>query len=37
MLSGVVAKETSSYFERKPWIQNAEDHKRWVEEHKKKK
>ena len=36
MLSGVVVKLTNSYFERKPWIQNAEDHKRWVEEHKKK-
>ena len=36
MLSGVVVKLTKSYFERQPWIQNAEDHKRWVEEHKKK-
>ena len=36
LLSGVVVKETNSYFERKPWVQNAEDHKRWVEEHKKK-
>lgn len=35
MLSGLVAKLSDSYFERKPWIQNAEDHKRWVEEHKK--
>ncbi len=35
MLSGVVVKLTKSYFERKPWIQNAEDHKRWVAEHKK--
>ena len=35
MLSGVVVKLTKSYFERKPWIQNAEDHKRWVTEHKK--
>ncbi len=22
------------YFERKPWMQNREDHKKWVEEHK---
>ena len=35
MLSGVVVKLTKSYFERKPWIQNAEDHKKWVSEHKK--
>src|SRR5690606_40527211 len=31
LLSGVVVKLTKSYFERKPWIQNAEDHKRAVE------
>lgn len=37
LLSGLVAKSTSSYFERKPWIQNAEDHKRWVAEHPRKK
>ena len=36
LLSGLVKKMTNSYFERKPWIQNAEDHKRWVEGHKKK-
>ena len=36
LLSGLVKKLTDSYFERQPWIQNAEDHKRWVEEHKKK-
>ncbi len=28
MLSGVVAKLTKSYFQRKPWIENAEAHKR---------
>ncbi|MDX1419842.1 MAG: sodium:alanine symporter family protein [Rubricoccaceae bacterium] len=31
LLSGVVVQLTKSYFERKPWIQNAEDHKRAVE------
>jgi len=31
LLSGKVAEMTRSYFERKPWIQNAEDHKRAVE------
>lgn len=36
LLSGLVKKLTNSYFERKPWIQNREDHKRWVAEHKKK-
>lgn len=36
MLSGLVVKLTNSYFERQPWIQNAEDHKKWVAEHKKK-
>lgn len=35
MLSGLVVKLTNSYFERQPWIQNAEDHKKWVAEHKK--
>ncbi len=35
MLSGLIAKLTASYFERKPWMQNREDHKKWVEEHKK--
>ncbi len=34
MLSGVVAKLTKSYFERKPWIENAEVHKRVVAEKK---
>lgn len=33
MLSGVVLKLTKSYFERQPWIENAEAHKKWVEEH----
>lgn len=32
LLSGVVAKLTKSYFERKPWLENAEVHKRVVEE-----
>jgi AGCS family alanine or glycine:cation symporter len=35
MLSGLVVKLTNSYFERKPWLKNAEDHKQWVAEHKK--
>lgn len=35
MLSGVTVQLTKSYFERKPWIQNAKDHKKWVAEHKK--
>lgn len=35
LLSGVVAKATKSYFERKPWLQNAADHQKWVAEHKK--
>lgn len=35
MLSGVTVSLTKSYFERKPWIQNAKDHQRWVSEHKK--
>jgi alanine or glycine:cation symporter, AGCS family len=32
LLSGQVKQMTDSYFERKPWIQNAEDHKRWKAE-----
>ncbi|MEM8558313.1 MAG: sodium:alanine symporter family protein [Bacteroidota bacterium] len=32
MLSGVVVELTKSYFERKPWIENAEVHKRVVAE-----
>lgn len=36
MLSGTVVKLTDSYFERKPWVENAKAHKKWVEEHKKK-
>ncbi|HEX9731448.1 MAG TPA: sodium:alanine symporter family protein [Thermoanaerobaculia bacterium] len=36
MLSGVVAKLTSSYFERRPWEENAEAHRKWVETHRKK-
>jgi len=35
LLSGTVARDTDSYFERKPWLKNAEDHRRWVESHKK--
>ncbi|MEM7582190.1 MAG: sodium:alanine symporter family protein [Acidobacteriota bacterium] len=35
MLSGKTRDLMDSYFERKPWIQNREDHKRWVAEHKK--
>ncbi len=34
MLSGVVVKLTKSYFERKPWLENAEVHKRVVAEKK---
>lgn len=37
LLSGVVVKLTQSYFERKPWLENAEVHKRIVEERKHKK
>lgn len=37
LLSGVVVKLTKSYFERKPWIENAEVHRRIVEEKKKNK
>jgi len=31
LLSGLVAKLTKSYFERKPWIENREAHQRWVQ------
>ena len=34
LLSGVVVKLTKSYFERKPWLENAEVHKRVVAEKK---
>jgi len=34
LLSGVVVKLTKSYFERKPWLENAEVHKRIVAEKK---
>ena len=34
MLSGKTRDLMDSYFERKPWVQNREDHKKWVEEHK---
>ena len=34
LLSGVLKKITDSYFERRPWIENAEVHKRYVEEKK---
>ena len=34
MLSGKVRELMDSYFEREPWVQNLEDHKKWVEEHK---
>lgn len=37
LLSGVVAKLTKSYFDRKPWLENAEVHKRVVEERKQQK
>jgi AGCS family alanine or glycine:cation symporter len=33
LLSGKVAAETKSYFERKPWIENRSVHRRWVEQH----
>ncbi len=36
LLSGQVKQMTDSYFERKPWIENAEAHKRWKQEHKRK-
>jgi AGCS family alanine or glycine:cation symporter len=35
LLSGKVAAETKSYFERKPWIENRAVHQRWVDEHQK--
>ena len=35
MLSGKTRELMDSYFERQPWIQNREDHKKWVAEHKK--
>ncbi|MEM7356095.1 MAG: sodium:alanine symporter family protein [Acidobacteriota bacterium] len=35
MLSGKTRELMDSYFERKPWVQNLEDHKKWVEAHKK--
>jgi len=35
MLSGVVVKMSASYFDRKPWVENAEAHRKWVETHKK--
>ena len=35
LLSGLVAKLTKSYFERRPWEQNAADHWRWVAAHRK--
>ncbi len=35
-LSGLVAKMTQSYFQRRPWEQNRLDHRKWVEEHRKK-
>jgi AGCS family alanine or glycine:cation symporter len=36
LLSGLVRQITNSYFERRPWVENAEVHKRWVESKKKK-
>ncbi len=33
LLSGLVAKLTRSYFQRKPWVENAAAHQRWKEEH----
>ena len=33
MLSGKVRELMDSYFEREPWVQNLEDHKKWKEEH----
>ena len=35
MLSGQTREMMDSYFERQPWIQNLEDHKKWKEEHRK--
>ncbi|MEM9556342.1 MAG: sodium:alanine symporter family protein [Acidobacteriota bacterium] len=37
LLTPVLVQLTKSYFEREPWVQNAIDHQRWVEEHRKKK
>ncbi|MDX1631632.1 MAG: sodium:alanine symporter family protein [Thermoanaerobaculia bacterium] len=37
LLSGVVVRLTKSYFEREPWHENYEAHKRWVEERRRKK
>ena len=34
LLSGVVVKETKSYFERKPWLENARAHQKWKDEKK---
>lgn len=36
VLSGMVKASTDDYFERKPWVQNARDHEKWVEEQRKK-
>jgi AGCS family alanine or glycine:cation symporter len=35
LLSGQVKRMTDEYFERKPWIENAEAHRRWKESRKK--
>jgi len=32
-LSGLVAKMTRDYFQRRPWEQNRLDHRKWVDEH----
>ncbi len=32
VLSGMVVKMTNSYFERRPWVENAAAHRRWKEE-----
>ena len=37
LLSGLIKKITDSYFERKPWLENAEKHKRYKEEKRHKK
>ena len=37
LLSGLIKKITDSYFERKPWLENAEKHKRYKEEKRRKK
>jgi len=31
VLSGMVVKMTRSYFDRRPWVENAEAHKRWID------